>query len=87
MMSINVSRAKANFLDIIRRAENNEDIVIEKKGYPVAAILSYREYTDLKRVRDYLAMQKIHQAARNTGITAREIYEESRRQLEAKVDK
>lgn len=31
MMTINISRAKAEFLDIIRRAENNENLVIEKK--------------------------------------------------------
>lgn len=86
-MIMNVSRAKAKFLDLIRRAENNEGTVIEKNGAPVAAVLSYREYADLKRVRDYLAMQKIYQAARDAGVTAREIYEESRRRLEARAEK
>ncbi|TDA67731.1 MAG: type II toxin-antitoxin system Phd/YefM family antitoxin [Clostridia bacterium] len=84
MMTINISRAKAEFLDLIRRAENNENVVIEKKGAPVAAVLSYNEYVDLKRVRDYLAMQKIYQVTKDAGITAREVYEESRRQLKTR---
>lgn len=84
MVTVNVTRAKAGFLDLVRRAENNEATVIEKKGSPVAAVLPYREYVNLKRVRDYLAMQKIHQAAKDAGVTAWELYEESRRELEAR---
>lgn len=84
MMTINISRAKAEFLNLIRRAENNENVVIERKGVPVAAVLSYNEYVDLKRVRDYLAMQKIYEVTKNMGITAREVYEESRRQLKTR---
>lgn len=47
-------------------------------------MLSYNEYVDLKRVRDYLAMQKIYQVTKNAGITAREVYKESRRQLKTR---
>lgn len=84
MVTMNVTQAKARFLDLVRRAENNEATVIEKKGGPVAAVLPYGDYVKLKRVRDYLAMQKIHRAAKDAGVTAAELYEESRRELEAR---
>ena len=84
MIIMNVSKAKAKFLDLVRYTENNENIVIEKKGIPVAAILPYREYVDLKRLRDYLAMRRIYHETKDAGLTAREVYEESRRELETR---
>lgn len=84
MIIMNVSQAKAKFLDLVRCAENNENIVIEKKGVRVAAVLPYREYADLRRVRDYLAMLRTYRVTRDAGLTAREVYEESRRELEAR---
>lgn len=82
MQVINVSQAKKGFLELVRRAEGQESVVIEKKGKPVAAILPYSEYLNLNRVRSYLAMQEISRGMGDSGITAREIYRESRQELE-----
>ncbi|KFD41157.1 hypothetical protein HX99_05670 [Peptococcaceae bacterium SCADC1_2_3] len=82
MLIMNVSQAKRSFLELIRRTEDQERVVIEKKGKPVAAILPYGEYINLNRVRSYLAMQEISQAMKDFGLTAEEVYRESRQELE-----
>ncbi|GAB6273595.1 MAG: hypothetical protein STSR0004_04580 [Peptococcaceae bacterium] len=82
MLVINVSQAKKSFLELIRRTEEKERVIIEKKGKPVAAILPYGEYVNLNRVRSYLAMQEISQAMKDTGLTAEEVYRKSRQELE-----
>ena len=82
MLVINVSQAKKSFLELIRRTEEKERVIIEKKGKPVAAILPYGEYVNLNRVRSYLAMQEISQAMKDTGLTSEEVYRKSRQELE-----
>ncbi|MBE3588170.1 MAG: type II toxin-antitoxin system prevent-host-death family antitoxin [Thermoanaerobacteraceae bacterium] len=83
-MTMTVSQGKTKFLELIRRAENNNGTLIEKKGIPVAAVLPYKEYVNLKRTQSYLAMMRFRQIAKDAGLTAQEIYEESRRELEAR---
>jgi len=84
MTIMNVSQAKARFLDVIREVENDKSVIIEKKGSPVAAVLSYKEYKSLRRMRDYLSMHNIFNLTKEAGISAAEIYRESRRHLESR---
>lgn len=82
MLIINVSQAKRSFLELIRRTEDQERVIIEKRGKPVAAILPYGEYVNLNRLRSYLAVQEISRAMKDSGLTAEEVYWESRQELE-----
>lgn len=84
MMTMTVTQAKAKFLDLVRRTENNEGTIVEKKGIPVAVVLPYREYVNLKRMQSYSGMQRFRQIAKDAGLTASELHEESRRELEAR---
>lgn len=84
MMSLNVTQAKESFLDLIRKVEGCESVVLEKRGKPVAALLPYEEYANLLRIKNYLAMQEISEAMKNSGITAGEIFRASRQELEAR---
>ncbi|MGB9848820.1 MAG: type II toxin-antitoxin system Phd/YefM family antitoxin [Moorellaceae bacterium] len=84
MMSFNVTQAKESFLDLIRKVEEWESVILEKRGKPVAALLPYEEYATLSRVKNYLAMQEISEAVKDSGITAREIFCDSRKELEAR---
>ncbi|MCR4419318.1 MAG: type II toxin-antitoxin system prevent-host-death family antitoxin [Clostridia bacterium] len=83
-MTISVSQAKARFLELVRRAENNEGAIVEKKGVPVAAVVPYREYARMRRIQSYLALRRLRRIAAGTGLTAEEIYRESRRELETR---
>ncbi|QGP93359.1 Antitoxin Phd_YefM, type II toxin-antitoxin system [Neomoorella glycerini] len=84
MMSLNVTQAKESFLDLIRRVEGWESVILEKRGKPVAALLPYEEYANLSRIKNYLAMQEISEAMKDSGITAEEIFQASRQELEAR---
>lgn len=82
MLTVSVSEAKAKFLELIRQAQNDESIVVQKNGAPVAAILPYKDYVNLERVKAYIAMQELSRVTKESGVTAQEVYQESRRQLE-----
>lgn len=82
MVAINVSQAKKLFLQLVRQVEKDGSVVIEKKGEPVAAIISYSEYLNLNRLRSYLAMQDLSRTLKDSGLRAEEVFRESRRELE-----
>jgi prevent-host-death family protein len=80
---VTISGGKKDFTGLIKESvAKNEDIVITKRGQPVAALLSYKEYTDLKKLRTYLKMLEISTKMRKTGLKAKDIYAASRKELE-----
>lgn len=84
MLTMNVSQAKEQFLEVIRQVEDRESVVLEKRGKPVAALLPYEEYASLSRIKNFLAMQELSAAMKDAGITAKEIYQDSRKELETR---
>jgi len=84
MLTMNVSQAKEQFLEVIRQVEDRENVVLEKSGKPVAALLPYEEYASLRRIKNFLAMQELYAAMEDAGITAREIYQDSHKELETR---
>lgn len=80
---VTISDGKKDFITLIKESvAKNEDIVITKRGQPVAALLPYKEYTDLRKLRTYLKMLEISTEMRKTGIKAKDIYAISRKELE-----
>lgn len=86
MVAITVSQARKSFLELVRRVEKDGNIVIKKKGEPVAAVIPYSEYLNLSRVRSYLAMQDLSRTFKDSGLTAGEVFRESRKALEQRSD-
>ncbi len=82
---VTISDGKKDFTGLIKESvAKNEDIVITKRGHPVAALLPYKEYTDLKKLRTYLKMLEISQKMQKTGIKAKDVYAASKRELEGR---
>jgi prevent-host-death family protein len=80
---VTISDGKKDFTSLIKKSvAKNEDIVITKRGQPVAALLSYKEYTDLRKLRTYLKMLEISTEIQKTGIKAKDVYAASRKELE-----
>ena len=78
-----IVEGKRDFTSIVKKvSEDAKDIVITKRGKPVAVLLSYREYKEIKRLRSYLKMLQISESLKECEITATQIYEESRKELE-----
>jgi len=83
--TVNVAEGKKEFSRIIRLAmEKNEEVVVTKRGKPVAVILSYEEYQRSKRVEGYRKIAEARAAFLKAGIKANDVFRESRRQLEKK---
>lgn len=82
---VTISDGKKYFTGLIKEsAAKNEDIVITRRGHPVAALLTYKEYTDLKKLRTYLKMLEISKKMQKTGIKAKDVYAASKRELEGR---
>ncbi|MBI3355124.1 MAG: type II toxin-antitoxin system Phd/YefM family antitoxin [Nitrospirae bacterium] len=80
---VTISNGKKDFITLIKDSvAKNEDIVITKRGQPVAALLPYKEYTDLRKLRTYLKMLEISTEMRKTCIKAKDIYAISKKELE-----
>jgi prevent-host-death family protein len=80
---VTISDGKKDFTSLIKKSvAKNEDIVITKRGQPVAALLPYKEYTDLRKLRTYLKMLEISTEMQKTGIKAKDVYAASRKELE-----
>jgi len=64
--------------------EKKEEIVVTKRGKPVAVIIPYAEYQHSKRIEGYKKIWEARQGFLKTNILADEVFKGSRRQLERK---
>ncbi|HSB06579.1 MAG TPA: type II toxin-antitoxin system Phd/YefM family antitoxin [Thermodesulfobacteriota bacterium] len=81
--TVSVAEGKKGFSRLIQDAmKKKEEIVVTKRGKPVAVILSYEEYQHSKRAEGYRKILSIREDFRKAGLSADNIYKESRKQLE-----
>jgi len=77
-----IGEGKREFTRIVKRiSEKEEDIIITKRGKPVAAMIPYEGYKETARLRSYLKMLQISESLKKYGITASRIHEENRKEL------
>jgi len=82
---VTITDGKKRFTGLIKESvANNEDIVITKRGQPVAVLLPYKEYADLRKLRTYLKMLEISTEMNKTGIKAKNVYAASKKELEGR---
>ena len=82
---VSIAEGKKGFSRLVQSAlEKKAEIVVTKRGKPVAVILPYDEYQQSKRVEGYRKISKARETFLETGISADEVFKESRSQLEKK---
>ncbi|HDG63976.1 MAG TPA: type II toxin-antitoxin system Phd/YefM family antitoxin [Thermococcus sp.] len=80
---VTIAQGKRGFTSIVREVvESDKDFIVTKRGKPVAVLLPYGQYKEIKRIRNYLKMLEISEKLKDRDITASEIYEQSRGELE-----
>jgi len=80
---VSIAEAKRDLTKLLREAEEKQtEIVVTRRGEPFMVILRYEDYERLERLRGYLNMVRISEELKDSGISATEVYEESRRELE-----
>lgn len=81
--TVSIAEGKKGFSRLLQDvSEKKEEIVVTKRGKPVAVILPYEEYQHSKRVEGYRKIITAREAFSKAGISADEIFKESRKQLE-----
>jgi len=84
--SVSVAEGKKRFSRLIRDAlEKKEEIVVTKRGKPVAVILSYEEYQHSKRIEGYKKIMEAREVFLKANILSDEIFKESKRHLERRT--
>ena len=83
--NISIAEGKRGFSRLVRDASSKkEEIIITKRGKPVAVIVSYEEYVQSKKVEGYKKIMEARETFLKTGISSDEILKASRKQLENK---
>ncbi len=81
--TVTIAEGKRDFSRLIKEAaEKNEDIVVTKRGKPMAVIVSYDEYRHSRKVEAHQKILESRAAFTKTGVSADEVYRESREELE-----
>ncbi len=81
--TVTIAEGKRDFSRLIREAaEKNEDIVVTKRGKPMAVIVSYDEYRHSRKVEAHRKILESRAAFVKAGVSADEVYRESREELE-----
>ena len=84
-ITVSIAEGKKGFSRLIQDAsEKKEEIIVTKRGKPVAVIMPYDEHRRSRRLEGYLMVMEGREAFLRSGLRADEIYRESRKQLEKK---
>lgn len=82
-IEISVAQGKKDFTTIIRNSSQSENnVIITKRGTPMAVIMSFDGYQRLKRRALYAELMYLRKKLSRSDMTAQEAYKESRRMLE-----
>lgn len=60
-------------------------VTITRRGKPVGVLMTPEEYQQVSKLRAYLEMLRLSQELAESGVTANEVWEASRAELEARV--
>jgi prevent-host-death family protein len=80
-MDISIAEAHNRLSSLLKQVDKGP-IVIHRRGQPVGVIISPEEYENLRQVRAYLQMLNLSHALHDSGISAAELYQASRQELE-----
>jgi len=81
--TVSIAEGKKGFSRLVREAfEKKKEIIITKRGKPLAVILPYDEYQKSRRFEGYRKIMAARDLFAETGIKASDVYRESRKQLE-----
>lgn len=80
-VKVSIAEAKRGLSQLLKRARE-ELVVVTRRGEPDAVILPFDEYERLRRARAYSSMVRLSRELEGVGVTATELYQASREELE-----
>ena len=83
---VSIAEVKKDFSRLIRISiEKKSEIVVTKRGKPVAVILPFDQYRQSRKQNGYQKIMESRQVFLKAGVSADKVYKESRKQLEGKA--
>lgn len=83
--TVSIAEGKKGFSRLIQgTVENKEKIIITKRRKPVAVIIPYDDYQRSMRFEGYKKIMEVREAFLKAGVKAKDVYKESKKQLEEK---
>ncbi len=81
--TVSIADGKKGFSRLIEDTfKKKEEVIVTKRGEPVAVIIPYDEFQHSMRVDAYRKIMKTREIFVKAGVRADEIFKESRKQLE-----
>jgi prevent-host-death family protein len=81
--TVSIAEGKKDFSRLIQSSQDKEeDIVVTKRGKPVAVIMPYEKYKKTKRMEGYKKIMDARGAFIKADLDAEEIFKESKKQRE-----
>lgn len=81
-ITVTVAEGKRDFSRLLKEAgEKSEDIVVTKRGKPMAVIVPYEEYLHSKKAEAHRKILESREVFMKAGVSAAEAYKESREEL------
>jgi prevent-host-death family protein len=82
-MRVSIAEARREFTKLVQLADRGEEeIIVTKRGKPTVVLVPYEQYEQFLRLQADLKLDRLVASLRGRGLRARELYEESRAQLE-----
>jgi prevent-host-death family protein len=83
MTTISIAEGKRDFSRLIQRTvQSNEEIVITRRGKPMAVIISHDQFQRLRKLEGYRRVMQARERFISKGIRADKVYRESKALLE-----
>lgn len=80
-MEYSIGVAKTEFSRLLREAKQGP-VIITRRGRPDVVMLAYDDYEQLRRLQAYQQTLRLSARLQESGLTAGELYQSSRRELE-----
>lgn len=82
---VSIAEGKKGFSRLIHDTEEKRaNIIVTRRGKPVAVIVPYHEYERNARMEGYQGIMEARETFLKSGVKADDVYRESRAQLEEK---
>lgn len=82
-ITVGIAEGKKGFSRLIQGAVNKKSrIIVTKRRKPLAVIIPYEEYERSMRLEGYKIIMEVREAFLKTGVKAKDVYQESKKQLE-----
>ncbi|MDI6726567.1 MAG: type II toxin-antitoxin system Phd/YefM family antitoxin [Smithellaceae bacterium] len=83
--TVSIADGKKGFSSVIQKSiDNQEEIIITKRGKPVVVIIPYDEYLCSRRREGYRKIISVRDEFAAAGVQAADIYEEAKKEREAR---